>query len=178
MEEIVGDSSGSGTGIVLTQYGPGTVIEERADKSLVVDLVFGRAFLRPEAIVSRQSGHYASTSMFQLQRVCRVRSLLREDATLTMEHMEYATDACITRYLLSMAWNVDKAATALLKTLHWRFDADGFRPHALRFDQIRDHMGVFPCFIAGHGVCLSDGFPSLCVCVCVLVSIVLDGIAI
>lgn len=64
VDTILGESADAVTGIVRTQYGPGAVIAERADGFVVVDLVYGRAYLRPDAVLSRQQGACAPPLAF------------------------------------------------------------------------------------------------------------------
>ncbi len=96
VDTILGESADAVTGIVRTQYGPGAVIAERADGFLVVDLVYGRAFLRPDAILSRQQGFYAATSMFQLQRLDRLHGMLTLRG-LSQEEALWCDDGCLMR---------------------------------------------------------------------------------
>lgn len=132
IEQILG--SGGAHTICRTHYGPGSLVEEREDGALVVDLVYGRAILRPDAVISYQTGYYAATSMFQLQLLDRVRSSLkaaRASRPLTEEEAAWVTDSCVMRHLQAFSWKVDKALAALLSTLAWRYgegeagEADG-----------------------------------------------------
>ena len=94
VETVVGESADFTTAVVRTAYGPGIVVEERPDGSLVVDLVYGRAFLRAEAITGRQGGFFAATSMFQLQRLDRVLGMLAA-RKLSAEEQAWISDAVV-----------------------------------------------------------------------------------
>ena len=164
VDTILGESADAVTGIVRTTYGPGAIIAERGDGFVVVDLVYGRAYLRPEAILSRQQGFYAATSMFQLQRLDRLHSMLAARG-LSEEERLWCDDGCLMRHLLTANWNLDKAYNALTKTLTWRFgslDAGAVRPQDLQLSSMREVLRVFPCFVAGHGA-YTVVTPAVCV---------------
>ncbi len=152
---MVGESAEFTTAVVRTQYGPGVIVEERADGVFVVDLVYGRAFLQPAAILGRQAGFFAATSMFQLQRLDRLHGMLKARG-LNEEEAAWIDDACLMRYLLSCDWDAGKAFAAVVDTLEWRFGSgpNALRPHTLAYKDMQTNLSAFPCFLAGHGGCI------------------------
>ncbi|CAE7926307.1 AlNc14C11G1388, partial [Symbiodinium sp. KB8] len=69
----------SSKNVVHTPFGPGSIVETRPNGSVVVDLLFGRAFLQEDAIISRQEGPLQADTIHQLHRVNLVRSMVRSN---------------------------------------------------------------------------------------------------
>jgi len=78
--------------------------------------------------VGNRGGHEEPTSL--AEEDAKVQDLRAALGPLTGRSLEYATDACLKRYLRARSWNLKKAEKMLRETLQWRAS---YKPEEIRW---------------------------------------------
>jgi hypothetical protein len=81
--------------------------------------------------VGNRGGHEEPTSL--AEEDAKVQDLRAALGPLTGRSLEYATDACLKRYLRARSWNLKKAEKMLRETLQWRAS---YKPEEIRWEDV------------------------------------------